>query len=465
MIKDYFGYLTPEELDEKMKLAHEERDAYLPYDVRELDFVKTITKAKEAKEKLLSSLSPEVREKFDEKGRAFIKVEDLEDEDYRIKAVQKFRGDLDYKERAYLFEFTEKEFLEGKVEKDKLVVIDDQETLTISAGSRMGRVLRKIYKKAGFSDDHIERIVQAYSLINNEKVSGYLVLSVNVFDFFTMSWGQNWSSCMDAGGEYETGSLSWATDSTSFIGYLISEEDHDIIINEETTHQKRWRKMFTLDETKSMLLANRGYPYDGETLTRELILSVFPFHYCYDSKEYAGLHNRIIASSKGQLYNDVIRGNKVMLFTNVEYEQLGTGDERTKFFFGEEVLCLKCSRYLAQQDAFMGECCHATAYCECCDEVVEESESTWLDLEEMSVCDHCLSEYFCFSEVELEYIHIDEAVWVDSLDTYVREDDPLLRYCEDCGEAVYDNGKVCTDCLENRAEEEAAKLKEEDVIQ
>lgn len=450
MIKKYFGYEDKEELAEKMTQNHVKRDSYCHYSVDTLDFGKILDGALESKNRLLKSIN--VESKFDEKGRFFIKLKDFEDEGYKERQFDIFRSGLDFKERILLSNFKKEDLLKGRLSEHVFVGSINKE---FNEGEKAGRVLRKAFKALHDGDAaKAEAIVQKYSLINNESVNGYLVLSVNPLDFLSMSWGQSWGSCLDAGGEYETGTLAWALDEYSLLTFLISESDYDKL-NEDEYVEKKWRKVLVWDSDYTNLLGNRGYPYCGENLTTESVLSLFPF--TFQSNDSSKIVNRIAVRQLGQCYNDVSSGNKIMLFSNTDIESFtNLKENRPKFYLGKAVPCLECNSGIeALSEGFTGSCCSPFEECEFCGEMWDSSEMYYVEDADCSVCEDCLDNSFVFSEEEGEHILLDNAVYCENISDYVHKENPKLTFCSVCNEGIFNSTNVddlCEDCLEERQE-------------
>lgn len=144
-----------------------------------------------------------------------------------------------------------------------------------------GSKLLKSFKKFQ-SNQSILRWVQdtASKYIQEDKVEGYLYLSVDPRDFLTLSENNsNWTSCHSLDGDYRAGNLSFMVDNTTIIAYIANKEKEKLKCtpNQIKCHNKKWR-MLVHTNLDTNIYYSRPYPFEHETLlniVHETISSLF----------------------------------------------------------------------------------------------------------------------------------------------------------------------------------------------
>lgn len=106
--------------------------------------------------------------------------------------------------------------------------------------------------------------------INPVAIRKYTVISLNIMDYLTMSFGHKWSSCHTIDklnlrktengyqGQYSSGTLSYALDASSVIFYTVDEKYDNV--NEMWRADKDRRMMFHLDHSGKCMIFGRMYP-------------------------------------------------------------------------------------------------------------------------------------------------------------------------------------------------------------
>lgn len=148
--------------------------------------------------------------------------------------------------------------------------------ISVPVGMKLGRALNLFSEYVSQCD--IDRIqVKMSMIIQENKITGQLCLSVHPLDYISMSETQHgWRSCHALDGDYRTGNLSYMVDPCTVIAYIKSDED--VILprfpSSVPWNNKKWRSLFFFDFTNSLLWAGRQYPFSSESalgcVTREL---------------------------------------------------------------------------------------------------------------------------------------------------------------------------------------------------
>ena len=110
---------------------------------------------------------------------------------------------------------------------------------------------------------------QASMIIQEDKVSGTLCLSVHPLDFLSASENTyQWRSCHALDGDYRVGNLSYMVDKSTVICYL-KNGDKKVKLprfpEDVPWNSKKWRMFLFLSDEKNAMFAGRQYPFFSET--------------------------------------------------------------------------------------------------------------------------------------------------------------------------------------------------------
>lgn len=155
-------------------------------------------------------------------------------------------------------------------------VEDDCDITGINVGMKIGKALKFFNRDFGgyLTAEDVSLIQERLSmLIQENKVTGTLCLSVHPLDFLSVSENQhNWRSCHALNGEYCSGNLTYMNDSCTFIAYLKSSED--VILprfpKSVPWNNKKWRCLFFWDKDRDLIWAGRQYPFESESCLYEV---------------------------------------------------------------------------------------------------------------------------------------------------------------------------------------------------
>lgn len=101
-------------------------------------------------------------------------------------------------------------------------------------------------------------------IIQENKVSGRLCLSIHPLDFLSASENQhNWRSCHALDGEYRAGNLSYMVDDVTVMAYIKSDVDTQLPRFPAIVpwNNKKWRCLFFFDRLRGLVYAGRQYPF------------------------------------------------------------------------------------------------------------------------------------------------------------------------------------------------------------
>lgn len=365
----------------------------------------------------------------------------------------------------FLSSLTPEEFYDNHLVND--YIFDDKK---INKGTKVIKAFKHF-----INDEELLEAIQnkASELIQENKISGELILSVHPLDFLSSSENNaKWRSCHALDGEYRAGNLSYMQDKTTIIAYLRGEggETHKLPNFPESVpwNNKKWRCLFFIDnqEDSSLIFAGRPYPmavdgilesvrlaltarlnshnrywckpdwteWSDETITAVTVGQNTHYNRVDGYYFFLGTeifrNNHLIKDAKHSMhYNDLLHSSCYQpLYCYDKSSYFGSG---AKLRIGAETACLWCGEdYVSTRDTMM--CKH----CEC--------EHGPMDNDDYMHCEYCGARHYHGD------MHDIDGVWVCQL-CYDRH----TFTCACCGgrfpshEQRYSEvlkGFVCYDC-------------------
>lgn len=352
-------------------------------------------------------------------------------------------------------QFIEDENVEILNEKLKNANID----LEAKVGQKMSRFVGALCKKIGLneitqiimkewvSDDgsHHEREVdEGYNkqyaafcdAVNPLKVSEKLFISVNPLDYWTMSFGNGWSSCYcidkenkrnlssSYNGDYCAGTTSYMLDESSFIVYTEADE------NEWGSYAKKRRCVFAWGSNK--LFQSRVYP-DGRdggdksyaTQLREVMQKLFADLLDKPNLWIKKCNFDDLYSWEGLGYNDFLNACE----TNVsclKLDENGTIDS-TVVQISDTPICISTGEHYHYNEVIDTTWEDDHYSCERCDERVSESNAIFID-------GHAYCSDWCAEQDGWVYCpNVSDYYWNENPDVYYIDGE---YYCDTYGEVI-----------------------------
>lgn len=306
-----------------------------------------------------------------------------------------------------------------------------------------GMKVIKAFKRFNLTDKELRELQDAASVIIQEnKVSGYLTISVHPLDFLSMSVNNSgWHSCMALDGEYRRGILSYMMDSSTAIVYLSSGQEEELVgFGDVKWNSKKWRMLLHFSTDMNAILFGRQYPFEStsaENLVIDKIIKNFIEVEKTDITNHFNLYRKII--DVGDHYNDIKYSSTYKDIVSVNLK------EDSCFYIGAIVPCMRCGEYEDEN-----QCEYNLKFTMMCDECeLEYGEN--LD-DSIRVCEVCGCKYN--GNYEEEFLDGDGVTW-DLCPTCMEEE---VRYCDNCeyyylkGDMHDDN--ICNGCHEFLEEEE-----------
>lgn len=139
---------------------------------------------------------------------------------------------------------------------------------------------------------------QASMLIQEDKVSGTLCMSVHPLDFLSSSENTyHWRSCHSLDGDFRSGNLSYMTDKSTIICYLRGADNVKLPNFPASVlwNNKKWRMLLFVADTGDALFAGRQYPFSSNTALskiHELYFNMFN----EDCKQWSNWHADYISA-------------------------------------------------------------------------------------------------------------------------------------------------------------------------
>ena len=137
----------------------------------------------------------------------------------------------------------------------------------------LGSKLSKSFKRFLNNAETIRWVQDTASrYIQENKIEGYLYLSVHPIDFLTLSENnENWWSCQTLDGDFRAGNLSYMVDKTTIVAYLSNgkQEEMRCLPRGMKWYSKKWRMLIHTDRENNIYY-NRQYPYESRDLLEKV---------------------------------------------------------------------------------------------------------------------------------------------------------------------------------------------------
>lgn len=367
-----------------------------------------------------------------------------------------------YAEQVYDWTKYMKRYTESTINEDaaQFCVYDTR----IVKGQKTSRSVRKVCECLGLTK--LYDFEQQYALyadaINANTFDRKFIISLNPYDFFTMSFGNSWSSCQtidkrnirNSPNSYEgmrsSGTMSYMLDETSFVTYVINKD----VTSDYEKEDKIQRQMFHYKN--GLLLQGRLYPQNNDSgaeniykqyrqLVQETITGLLGVSNDWEVAKGSD-ECEYYTKSYGTHYRDYIEYNCCYIC-----KLNGTYNERDRLVIGHNPICIECGYEHNNQEWIT--CCDNGRYtrCEHCGRHIRTSNA--IEYNGNYYCGDCM--------VQTEsgkYILRSEAVVVD--DKYYTQEEfaeMMEVECVSCGavssttEMVYvvsEEKWYCKDCFE-----------------
>jgi len=286
-------------------------------------------------------------------------------------------------------------------------------------GTRLTKVMKTLFPN---EKDSFNRFYSSF--LYPIKLEGDVFLSVHPIDFITISINQhNWTTCHNLNEVFKGGSLSFLTDSTTFLAYIAPDKLYKYDSFE--WNSKEWAVICHIDLLTKNVVIKESYPFSDPAITEEVINFIKKV---FDITEEKRVEGRDVVD----YYKDIdmpvhcTRRKDLNLLTAI----IGDSSIDKKITVGNNPICLYCGEYYIHHIGSFG-CwnCSSGEYCCTC------AQPSLID--ELLIHD---TEYYCE-------------------DCY----DRLFNLCESCGFPNKKTREYCVSCGEEVLKTIAITICEEDI--
>lgn len=383
-----------------------------------------------------------------------------------------------------------------------------------SVGQKTSRAMNRLFceLKLNESPEYNREFAKYADALNPLTITRHTVISVNLIDYLTMSFGNSWASCHtidktnkrgmpnNYSGCYSSGTLSYALDTSSMVFYTVDSKYNG---NEYYFEPKINRQMFHFGNDK--LVQGRLYPQSCDSgamdeytqfrnIVQEIVAIGLGVPNLWTLKRGASECGRWI-QSYGTHYRDYNQFNNctISILKDSKNEfgiQVGAKPiciecgarhhvEDNINCCSKGYICEDCGRRIDEDDVYWVDgnpyCCNCASYCDECGEYYINDDGRWVESANRWVCDHCLDRYYRYCEYCEEYHHEDYVRYVDSVDEDVCDSclEEHFVYCNRCEEyvlrdnATYNNADgyyYCDDCYEEIQKDEEEDEDESEAV-
>lgn len=265
------------------------------------------------------------------------------------------RNELAYVFPQYCYDlksFSTEELLNNSVEGDPMY---EKFCPIYMKGMKVSKFLSALHNDQRF-DDAIA------GLLSNRTINANLTISIDPFDYLTMSLNKHdWKSCQKIGeGSYATGALSIMIDETTLMAYRHNGVEYDYNYHNYrfTGNSKSWRECLYIDKNTGSVIFSRQYPSSVDAIsnivremTEEIVANYTEHSNRWILKESVSEYYH---EGSGLLYHDVIQG---FPFKFAVLKDLNKKIEPS-FTVGKPIFCLNCKKEINDsEDTFLCDNC------------------------------------------------------------------------------------------------------------
>lgn len=243
-----------------------------------------------------------------------------------------------------------------------------------------------------------------------------VVISIRPADFFLISYGNSWRSCMHPdGGEYNNGVLGYIHGADSFVAYVLGEDEEDFLSPRE------WRQIMYITD-KEELISQKGYPNSNIMYSSAINQTVTSLLGWEESFEFTNKVDDIYNGTRDHYgYVDLLQYGRSALTGAFSKEKQTSSYVAITISAQGKFHCLECGDVTWYPASCSGVCdgCHDEGeWCECCEQTVfdeflevftSEGNSTY-------ICSCCVEDEASWSDHNGCYIIGSNSVWSDHYD-------------------------------------------------
>ena len=307
---------------------------------------------------------------------------------------------------------------------------------------RIGAKLLKTFKWFVSDSKWLRKIQdEASMIIQEDKVEGYVCLSIHPLDFLSTSENTlNWRSCHALDGDYKAGNLSYMADASTCVAYIKTDKNVKLpnFPLSVPWNNKKWRTLLFLSNDGNMLFAGRSYPYSNMNILN-MVHSIFTdlyynkfyshriwhpswsvWHNYYitefpygDMKADLDVNYVWLTDSRLIAMDELIKDESTLHFNDLigssiylkpYYSTLGgeATTAETRFYIGAPVKCMHCGEQYIDEHYYM-RCpdCEEKygklenddfCFCVSCNRHLRTENAVWVNEETVGLCHSCAKE-------------------------------------------------------------------------
>ena len=182
-----------------------------------------------------------------------------------------------YDDRDFILSLTRPTALyNNRVPSNYTLELNGKKPVKFSEGQKLAKALKQVCDLIGFdAEEHgFEKFrIRHSQMLNDKTIKGTLCLSIHPMDYMTMSDNNNgWESCMswDNSGCYRVGTLECMNCENTIVAYIESDtKQYRIGYSDKFWNSKRYRQLVMI--TDELIMTNKGYPFNNENLSNEVL--------------------------------------------------------------------------------------------------------------------------------------------------------------------------------------------------
>ena len=211
-----------------------------------------------------------------------------------------------------------------------------------------------------------------------------------------------WESCMswDNNGCYRVGTLECMNCENTIVAYIESDtKQYRIGYSDKYWNSKRYRQLVMI--TDEVIMTNKGYPFNNENLSNEVLNWVAELcgedfegenidYDAYKSYDIEGFNYINVVTD--MMYNDTDNESNSFVRLNKNHNK---ENDVKRVQLGGNAMCLKCGSHCDDEEELICYDCSDKFYCDCCNETCHgEQYST----EDGVVCEYCFENHYATCE-------------------------------------------------------------------
>jgi len=301
-----------------------------------------------------------------------------------------------------------------------------------------------------FSNDVKNQIIGGTiaSILTRSYEGQTLILSIRPEDFFLISYGNSWRSCMHPnGGEYNNGTLGYMAGPDAMVGFTVDTKEFEDA-NNKWAVPRLWRQiMFVAEgapeestETSTVLMTQRGYPCQSPALEHMMAQEVlkrleWPEDLSNQTKTLNNfnIQNDCDFETYGYVdafhWDDAIKG----IYSETDFTKLSNGNLEIFLESQGQFRCLSCGKITSAGDC--NGLCQGCFYgnqtaCDCCGDFCDEDDLNTVIVNSSgdteTWCENCIDDGAVFAESQDSYILCDLVKYVEYKEDYFLEEDVVF---------------------------------------